>query len=117
MTWNQETAEACARVAGLALLGLTWSETTATLTDYEGFWFDPRNDDGDSRRLEAACMKWVKSYEAILADKGLGNYEPIHLALFRALSAHRFAYDTGDLQAIRDAVIALAVAIDAAGRE
>jgi hypothetical protein len=60
-------------------------------------WWRPGHDDGDSRRLEAACMKWVDTHPK---------------RLFRAeVASIRNRMLDGDLQAIRTAVFALAVAI------
>jgi len=71
----------------------------------------PLEDDGDSRRLEAACMKWIADHGASLADRGIANFEALEQAMLSALSGRRIGYDTGDLQAISASVFALAVAI------
>lgn len=47
---DRELLELAAKAAGLSGLG-TWDDKWGCLTDYEGWTFDPLNDDGDALRL------------------------------------------------------------------
>jgi hypothetical protein len=64
--------------------------------------WQPLESDGDSRRLEAACMKWVAENSYVVSRDEM---------LLDCLSMRSKAYDSGDLQAIREADYLLAVAI------
>lgn len=52
---DKEILEACAKACGLTGMGLCYDTATRSMTDYEGFCFDPLTDDGDCARMENKC--------------------------------------------------------------
>ena len=61
---DRELLEAAAKAAGLSGLG-TWDDKWGCLTDYEGWTFDPLNDDGDALRLACALKINVEHVETL----------------------------------------------------
>jgi hypothetical protein len=102
--------EYAALVMGWAFVGMaTAGNRNAFIVntgDNPSMLWNPNGDDGDSRRLEAACWRWYAS--ASNADQ-----EKLDFA-FCTLTDAKCRSDLPEpehLQAIRDAVLALAVAI------
>lgn len=94
-TDEQRKLELAARVMGLKFIRRDFAQGLHLLS---GVWFRPHTDDGDSRRLELACMKWLAENEV-----------PHNLAALNDEIADPMA--KGDAAGTRAAVLALADAI------
>jgi hypothetical protein len=95
--------EYAAMVMGTSLVfsGAHASIKTEALDPYLWPVWRPEHDDGDSRRLEAACMKWCHEYPFSILPI------PVYIAWEKVRDARR----TGDLVNYRVAVHELAVEI------
>ena len=71
---DREILESCARAGGLDGIGLSFDAKLNFLTDYEGFTFDPLEDDGDCARMENKCKLDVDCYAGIVVFIGACDY-------------------------------------------
>jgi hypothetical protein len=68
-----------------------------------GYYWNPLGDDGDSRRLENACFRWMAEHE--------GKHDELPKRVVSERSHLAGVRDYGTDEAVRATVLALAVAI------